>query len=420
MVAVADAFSFEKDVEELIDKFPGLTDSFIPIERIGEGTFSVVYKAIDVRHHQCDNSSWISYSLQDPDDFLLFDRSMIDKLNPKTKIQTILKDYFKNTLKSCQQPYFVALKRINMTSNPDRVKDELLFLKELNGSQNVVPLITALRYEDQIIAVYPYFKHDDFRDYFYTLSVSDIQHYMKSLLIALRSVHGNGIIHRDLKPNNFLYSVEQQRGILVDFGLAQREPDGLPRVEPKKMCMRSKVTIPLSRDGNSILYSPNALNSLKRPAPGYYLNDVRHAMKANRAGTRGFRAPEVLFKHGMQSRAIDIWSVGVIFLCLLTQRYPFFNSPDDQDALVEIACIVGTNSLEKVASLCDRTWKHSLPDVPTEHAGFEAIVKSLNPELAERLPCEAYDFAYKLMAPNWFERLTAEEALRHPFLVMSE
>ncbi len=64
-----------------------------------------------------------------------------------------------------------------------------------------------------------------------------------------------------------------------------------------------------------------------------------------------FRAPEVLFKHGMQSRAIDIWSVGVIYLCLLNPTIPFFNSPDDQDALVEIACIVGTNSLEKVASL---------------------------------------------------------------------
>ncbi len=48
--------------------------------------------------------------------------------------------------------------------------------------KNVVPLITALRYEDQIIAVYPYFKHDDFRDYFYTLSVSDIQHYMKEFV----------------------------------------------------------------------------------------------------------------------------------------------------------------------------------------------------------------------------------------------
>ena len=416
MVGIADAFSFEKDVEELIEKFPNLTDTFIPIERIGEGTFSVVYKAIDVRHHQSDNSSWINYSLQDPDDFLLFERSLLEKLHPKTKLQSILKNYFKNSLKPSQQPYFVALKRINMTSNPERVKDELIFLKELNGSPNVIPLVTALRYEDQIIAVYPFFKHNDFREYYHSMSVSDIQHYMKNLLVSIKSVHMQGIIHRDLKPNNFLYSAEQRRGILVDFGLAQKEPDGIPDVEPKKRCMRSKVTIPLSRDGSSILYSPNALNGLKKPAPGYYLNDTRNPMKANRAGTRGFRAPEVLFKYLHQSRSIDIWSIGVIYLCLLTRRYPFFNSPDDQDALIEIACIVGTNSLEKVALLCGRTWKHSLPDVPAEHIGFEVLVKTLNSELSQQLPNEAFDLAYKLMNPNWFERITIDDALEHPFL----
>ena len=420
MVSITDVFTFEKDVEELIEKFPNLIDSFIPVERIGEGTFSVVYKAIDVRHHQTDNSSWINYSLQDPDDFVIFERSLIEKLHPKTHLQSILKTYFTHTLKPTQQPYFVALKRINMTSNPDRVKDELAFLKELNSTPNIIPLITALRFEDQIIAVYPYFKHDDFRDYYHSMSVVDIQYYMKSLLTAIKSVHSKGIIHRDLKPNNFLYSVEQRRGILVDFGLAQREPEGIPLEEPKKRCMRSKVTIPLSRDGSSILYSPNALNSLKKPAPGYYLNDTRNAMKANRAGTRGFRAPEVLFKHLHQSRSIDIWSVGVIYLCLLTKRYPFFNFLDYQNALVEIAWIVGTNSLERVALLCGRIFKHSLPDVPTEHIGFEALIKSLNPELADKLPVEGFDLAYKLMNPNWFERITVDEALDHPFFITCE
>jgi cell division control protein 7 len=303
-----------------------------------------------------------------------------------------------------------------MTSNPDRIRDELLFLNEVGGNANVIPLITAIRFEDQIIAVYPYFKHEDFREYFAYMTVDDIRHYMRNILIAVHSVHKKGLIHRDLKPNNFLYSKEQKRGILVDFGLAQREPENIPLIEPKKMNMRSKVTIPLARDGLSILYTPNALNSLKKLAPGYYLNDTRGGMRANRAGTRGFRAPEVLFKHAQQSRAIDIWSVGVIYLCILTRRYPFFHSQDDQDALVEIACVVGINSLEKVANLCNRIWKHSLPDVPHEHIRFDTLVKALNPELAQELPEEAYDLAYKLMCPNWYERATVDEALQHSFL----
>jgi serine/threonine protein kinase len=66
----------------------------------------------------------------------------------------------------------------------------------------------------------PYFEHLDFRAYFLTMSIEDMQYYMWSLLYSLTHVHECGIIHRDIKPSNFLYSVEQRRGVLVDFGLA--------------------------------------------------------------------------------------------------------------------------------------------------------------------------------------------------------
>lgn len=61
--------------------------------------------------------------------------------------------------------------------------------------------------------------------------------------------------------------------------------------------------------------------------------DSRKSQRANRSGTRGFRAPEVLMKCELQvslyfnpcygtnrftqSCAIDVWSAGVIFLSLL-------------------------------------------------------------------------------------------------------
>lgn len=54
----------------------------------------------------------------------------------------------------------------------------------------------------------------------------------------------------------------------------------------------------------------------------------------NRSGTPGFRAPEVLFHFALQTSAIDIWSAGVILLCLLTRRYPLFPGRSDEEQLI--------------------------------------------------------------------------------------
>lgn len=49
--------------------------------------------------------------------------------------------------------------------------------------------------------------------------------------------------------------------------------------------------------------------------------------------------------------AIDIWSVGIMLLCFLTRRFPFFNSNDDIEALMEIGTIFGKKRLEMCGAL---------------------------------------------------------------------
>jgi cell division control protein 7 len=49
--------------------------------------------------------------------------------------------------------------------------------------------------------------------------------------------------------------------------------------------------------------------------------------------------------------AIDIWSVGIMLLCFLTRRFPFFNSNDDIEALMEIATIFGGKRIESCGAL---------------------------------------------------------------------
>ncbi|KAK6641600.1 hypothetical protein RUM44_013315 [Polyplax serrata] len=76
----------------------------------------------------------------------------------------------------------------------------------------------------------------------------------------------------------------------------------------------------------------------------------RDKMEAPRAGTSGFRAPEVLFRYLYQTTAVDMWASGVVMLCILSGSYPFFNSSSDLVSLAEIMTVFGTERTIKVAS----------------------------------------------------------------------
>ena len=78
-----------------------------------------------------------------------------------------------------------------------------------------------------------------------------------------------------------------------------------------------------------------------------------------RAGTPGFRSPEVLLKYPQQSPAVDMWSAGVIFLSILTGRYPFFRAYDDLTSLAQIMTLRGTGEAAKAAFKLGKLHKSS-------------------------------------------------------------
>ena len=136
-------------------------------------------------------------------------------------------------------------------------------------------------------------------------------------------------------------------------------------------------------------------------------------MKAPRAGTRGFRAPEVLFKFANQTKSIDIWSVGIIFLTILTGQYPFFISMEDIDGLVEIALIFGHCEMRKAAKFYGRIWKCNVPSVKEERTSFETIINKFNPY--SNPSKESLDLLNRMLDLNCETRITAAEALNHPY-----
>ena len=310
-----------------------------------------------------------------------------------------------------RRPKYVAIKKIYVTSSPQRILNELDLLNDLRGFDSVCPLITAFRHQDQVVAVLPYFKHTDFREYFRKMTVPDMQIYFRSLFTALAAVHSKDIIHRDIKPTNFLYEPTQRRGVLVDFGLAERQGTDMKPC----LCMESASTR-RSRVSNSVAAQMG-------PSSGFPKNDPRPSRRANRAGTRGFRAPEVLFKCTEQSTKIDIWSAGVMLLTILSKRFPFFNSADDVEAMIEIATIFGAKRMKTCAHMHGTVFETNIPTIGNAGFSLEKIIlwSTCRNESPTEKPLteeewKAVRFLERCLDLDPNRRITAEEALQHEFL----
>ncbi|XP_060677137.1 cyclin-dependent kinase 2 isoform X1 [Hemiscyllium ocellatum] len=149
-------------------------DSFQKVEKIGEGTYGVVYKA-----------------------------------------------------KNKDTGEVVALKKIRLDTETEGVPStairEISLLKELSHP-NIVELLDVIHTENKLYLVFE-FLHQDLKKFMDISSVNGIslplvKSYLFQLLQGLAFCHSHRVLHRDLKPQNLLINAEGAIK-LADFGLAR-------------------------------------------------------------------------------------------------------------------------------------------------------------------------------------------------------
>ncbi|CAN0405686.1 unnamed protein product, partial [Discosporangium mesarthrocarpum] len=64
-----------------------------------------------------------------------------------------------------------------------------------------------------------------------------------------------------------------------------------------------------------------------------------------RVGSRYFKAPELLVGYSLYDYAVDMFSVGCILAGFLFNREPFFRGRNNEDQLLRIALVLGTDGL---------------------------------------------------------------------------
>ncbi|XP_072226495.1 mitogen-activated protein kinase 15 [Leuresthes tenuis] len=266
----------------------------------------------------------------------------------------------------------VAVKKIfdafRNRTDAQRTFREVMFLQEFGDHPNIVKLLNVIRAQNDkdIYLIFEYMDTDLHAVIKKGSLLKDIhkRYVMYQLFKAIKYLHSGNVIHRDKKPSNVLLNTDCVVK-LCDFGLAR------------------------------------SLNQIQEDSGNPALTEY--------VATRWYRAPEILLGSARYTKGVDMWSLG----CILGEM------------LLGKALFPGTstiNQIEKIMSAIPHPSPEDILAIRSEYGSSVIQRMLLKPQvpledlLQPSVPPDALDLLRDLLVFNPDKRLTAEQALQHPYV----
>ncbi|ODV95797.1 hypothetical protein PACTADRAFT_40642 [Pachysolen tannophilus NRRL Y-2460] len=248
-----------------------------------------------------------------------------------------------------------------------KIYREIKILKNLTGGPSIIKLYDLIQDQNSKIPalIFEKVNNIDFRVLYPKFTTEDIKFYFTQLLSALDYSHSMGIIHRDVKPQNIMIDPKTRTLKLIDWGLAE-------------------------------FYHPGVDFNV-------------------RVASRYHKGPELLIGLQQYDYSLDLWSVGAMIAAIILKKEPFFRGDSNNDQLVKIAKVLGTEDLMKYCQKYNIQLSSEYDDILGNYPRkpWNAFINDSNRALASNP--KAIDLIDKLVRYDHQERLTAKEAMDHEF-----